>query len=201
MRRRPGADRVESLCRVVSVAVIGQREEVLRHPGNAQRLVEIARGILRVLSGGQDEAGREAVLVQARERGDRGLPDLPAAPGLGVLGFEDDLKRVGHHAPARLQVAEGLDDQLGIFVRISCMGDVSGRVPAEIDVAEIDEEPLASRRQRSLHGQQLVLDLVVDSLELEAGGVRYLRIGVVIYLLVLMMPPLLVGVLARYLMG
>ena len=145
---------------------------MLRHPGNAQRLVEIARGILRVLSGGQDEAGREAVLVQARERGDRGLPDLPAAPGLGVLGFEDDLERVGHHAPAGLQVAEGLDDQLGIFVRISCMGDVSGRAPAEIDVAEIDEEPLASRRQPSLQRQQIVLDLKVDTRELEAGGIR-----------------------------
>src|SRR5262249_32607674 len=82
VRRRPSVDRVEGRCRVAAVAVIGEREEVLRHPGNAQRLVEIARCILRVLSGGQDEAGREAVLMQARERGDRGLPDLPAAPGL-----------------------------------------------------------------------------------------------------------------------
>ena len=80
VRRRSGADRVESFAVLCASAVIGEREEVLRHPGNAQGLVEIARGILRVLSGGQDEAGREAVLVQARERGDRGLPDLPAAP-------------------------------------------------------------------------------------------------------------------------
>ena len=41
---------------------------------------------------------------------------------------------------------------------------------AEIDVAEIDEEPLASRRQPALQRQQNVLDLVVDTPELEAGG-------------------------------
>ena len=59
---------------------------------------------------------------------------------------------------------------------------------AEIDVAEIDEEPLASRRQPALQRQQIVLDLEIDTRELEAGGVRDLRIGVVIDLLVDMMP-------------
>ena len=54
------------------------------------------------------------------------------------------------------------------------MGDVAILVPtrAEIDVAEIDEEPLASRRQPALQRQQVVLDLVVDPRELESGGDR-----------------------------
>ena len=70
--------------------------------------------------------------------------------------------------------------------------------PAEIDVAEIDEEPLASRRQPSLQRQQIVLDLVVDMRELEAGGIRDVRIGVVVDLLVHMCPHFLVGDLALH---
>src|SRR5262245_46082605 len=73
------------------------------------------------------------------------------------------------------------------------MREVAGQIRAEIDVAEIDEEPLASCCQPALQRQQHVLDLVVDNRELKPGGISAGGIVVVIDLLVEMRLSLLVG--------
>ena len=125
-------------------------------------------------------------------RGDRGLPDLAAAPCLVFSGSRTTSSVSGTTPQRVLRWRKSRRSTRRIRPDLG-MGEVARTGPAEIDVAEIDEEPLASGRQPALQRQHNVLDLIVDTRELEAGEVRDLRIGVVIDLLVEMKPRLLVG--------